>query len=181
MADDTTLNPGVGGDDIATDDIGGVKYQRVKLTMGADGVNDLDVADSNPMPVKLTTVAGQVLATGSGVAVPALRVELPTDGQGRVFARSNPVDVSVGGRTTVPFTEVSTQIVPPSSLRKSVLLYNEGSSAVRIGIGEAADLDKIPLLPGNYLEFEGSGAVNGWLAIAAGVAVDVTWVQESYA
>ncbi len=51
MADNTQLNPGTGGDVIASDDIGpGVKYQRVKLTLGADGVNDGDVASGNPMP-----------------------------------------------------------------------------------------------------------------------------------
>jgi hypothetical protein len=51
MADNTTLNPGVGGDTAAADDIDGVKYQRVKLTLGADGVNDGDVSASNPIPV----------------------------------------------------------------------------------------------------------------------------------
>ena len=51
MADDTTLNPGFGGDVIATDDIGGIKYQRVKFVIGGDGVNDGDVAAGNPLPV----------------------------------------------------------------------------------------------------------------------------------
>jgi hypothetical protein len=51
MADNTELNPGSGGDIAATDDIAGVKYQRVKLTLGADGVNDGDLSGSNPMPV----------------------------------------------------------------------------------------------------------------------------------
>ena len=51
MSNNTTLNVGAGGDVIASDDIGGVKYQRVKLTMGAEGVNDGDLSASNPMPV----------------------------------------------------------------------------------------------------------------------------------
>ena len=51
MADNTTLNPGVGGDVVAADDVGGIKYQRIKLTLGADGVNDGDVSASNPIPV----------------------------------------------------------------------------------------------------------------------------------
>ena len=51
MADDTRLNAGAGGDLIASDDIAGTKFQRVKLTLGADGVNDLDVASGNPMPI----------------------------------------------------------------------------------------------------------------------------------
>ena len=36
MADNTTLNPGVGGDVIATDDIAGVKYQRIKIGFGEE-------------------------------------------------------------------------------------------------------------------------------------------------
>lgn len=53
MADNIELNPGVGGDDLAADDIGGVKYQRGKIVVGIDGVNDGDVSSSNPMPVSL--------------------------------------------------------------------------------------------------------------------------------
>lgn len=53
MADNTPLNPGSGGDTIATDDIGGVKHQRVKVEFGADGAAS-DVADSDGarLPVK---------------------------------------------------------------------------------------------------------------------------------
>lgn len=51
MADNTLLNVGTGGDTLATDDIGGVKYQRTKTTLGADGVTDGDVSKANPMPV----------------------------------------------------------------------------------------------------------------------------------
>jgi hypothetical protein len=39
MSDNTTLNPGVGGDVVAADDVGGVKYQVVKLDLGSDGVS----------------------------------------------------------------------------------------------------------------------------------------------
>lgn len=51
MADNTTLNTGTGGDVIATDDISSVKYQRVKIVEGADGVNDGDISATNPLPV----------------------------------------------------------------------------------------------------------------------------------
>lgn len=53
MADNTILNLGSGGDTIATDEIGGVKYQRVKLIQGADGVNDGDISLGNPLSVTL--------------------------------------------------------------------------------------------------------------------------------
>lgn len=55
MADNTVINAGAGGDTIGDDDIGGVKYQRVKLITGVDGTNDGDVANSNPLAVKTTT------------------------------------------------------------------------------------------------------------------------------
>ena len=51
MADNTVL-PGT-GESYASDDIGGIKFQRVKLVHGADGTNDGDVAIVNPLPVKL--------------------------------------------------------------------------------------------------------------------------------
>ena len=35
MADNTVLNAGAGGDTIATDDVGGVKHQLVKVEYGA--------------------------------------------------------------------------------------------------------------------------------------------------
>lgn len=49
MADNTTL-PGT-GDVYGADDISGVKYQRVKLIHGIDGVNDGDVSSVNALPV----------------------------------------------------------------------------------------------------------------------------------
>lgn len=56
MADNTTLNPGSGGDVIASDDIGGVKHQRVKIEYGVDG-SATDVSPAFPLPVVQTTDA----------------------------------------------------------------------------------------------------------------------------
>lgn len=53
MADNITL-PGAASV-VAADDIGGTKYQRVKLIHGIDGVNDGDVAKTNPLPVTTDT------------------------------------------------------------------------------------------------------------------------------
>lgn len=56
MADNTTLTPGAGGGDvIATDDIAGVKHQRVKVEFGADG-SATDVSTANPLPVTAATL-----------------------------------------------------------------------------------------------------------------------------
>lgn len=50
---DNVVLPGT-GESVATDNIGGNQFQRMKLTLGADGVNDGDVSSANPMPVSGT-------------------------------------------------------------------------------------------------------------------------------
>jgi hypothetical protein len=50
MADNTQIDVNTtAGDIIATDDIDGVKHQRVKIEFGEDG-NAADVSFANPMP-----------------------------------------------------------------------------------------------------------------------------------
>ena len=56
MADNTELNPGTGGDVIATDDISNVKHQLVKVEFGADGFAT-QVSDNNPLPISFGTAA----------------------------------------------------------------------------------------------------------------------------
>lgn len=52
MADGLGYTPGSGAI-VATDDIAGQAYQRIKLVHGADGTNAGDVATGNPLPVSL--------------------------------------------------------------------------------------------------------------------------------
>jgi hypothetical protein len=52
MADNVAITPGAGAN-IAADEILGVKYPRSKMVIGADGVNDGDVSDANPVPMKI--------------------------------------------------------------------------------------------------------------------------------
>lgn len=52
MADNVAITPGSGGT-IASDEIAGAQYQRVKLISGADGVNNGDIASGNPLPVDI--------------------------------------------------------------------------------------------------------------------------------
>ena len=67
MADNFTANAGSGGDTFAADDIGGVKFPRSKIVIGADGSNGGDVSAANPMPVTGTLVTtGTLAATQSG-------------------------------------------------------------------------------------------------------------------
>lgn len=71
MADDLELNPGSGGATAATDDIGGIHYQRVKIVHGADGVADGDVARSSPLPVDPEHAESIQAAHGSASSIAA--------------------------------------------------------------------------------------------------------------
>lgn len=51
MTDNVGYTPG-SGETIASDDVGGVQFQRMKLALGADGVHDGDVSGTNPMPTR---------------------------------------------------------------------------------------------------------------------------------
>lgn len=54
MSDNTRLNRNqTEGDVIGTDEVDGVKYQRVKLIHGGDGVNKGDVSITNGFPVRI--------------------------------------------------------------------------------------------------------------------------------
>mgnify|MGYP001612758565 CR=1 FL=1 len=103
MSDNTVINPGTTGDNIATDDIGGVKFQRIKLIHGNDGTNDGDVSTTNQLPIKLTNLekaedAGHttgdsgvmLLAVRSSTATPLAGTNLDyipliTDANGRLW------------------------------------------------------------------------------------------------
>ncbi|MCA3247050.1 MAG: hypothetical protein ING29_11315 [Azospirillum sp.] len=68
MPDNVTANPGSGGATFASDDIGGVQFPRMKVAIGADGVNDGDVSSSNPMPVRASNGSAFLAAKALSVA-----------------------------------------------------------------------------------------------------------------
>ena len=67
MADNVNITEGT-GIAVAADEIASVKYQRVKMTLGADSVNDGDVSSSNPLPVS-GAVAHDAADSGSPVKI----------------------------------------------------------------------------------------------------------------
>jgi hypothetical protein len=104
MADNTVLSTGTGGDTIATDDIGGVKHQRVKLEHGADG-SATDVSTASPLPTVLQTaqaVDGALGATATSVAVGGFD---GTNYQAAVTDSAGRFQVGVNG--SVPVTDNS--------------------------------------------------------------------------
>lgn len=145
MADNTTLNTGSGGDTLATDDIGGVKYPRGKIVIGADGTNDGDVSSANPLPTshrsefvddaaftpgtsRVTVIAAQADETGPDSVdegdAGALRMTLPR------ALHVNPRNASGTeiGTTTTPFAVQGSSADGSSTIPNPILIAGRAAS-----------------------------------------------------
>lgn len=150
MADNSTL-PAT-GDVIATDDIGGTKYQRIKLVHGADGTNDGDVSTANPLPVR--TGAFDVTAS---ITRPA---DTTAYASGDCFSDSTSAPTS-GGFTLASVVRASggagllTDLVitssNPASMQGRVWLFNQAATNkndnAAISISDADILNVVGVYP----------------------------------
>ncbi len=96
MGDNVDITPGVGAT-IAADDIGGIQHQRVKITMGPDGVSEGDVSSINPMPI---SAQGELIE-----AIEAMRMAIQALTRTVGLAQVNPLTGSMfvdGSRVTQP-------------------------------------------------------------------------------
>ena len=82
MADNTELNPGSGGDIVAADDVAGVKYQVVKLDLGAGGASapvagalpvsgTVELGAASLAALETVSIAGTVPVSAAALPLPA--------------------------------------------------------------------------------------------------------------
>jgi len=138
MADNTVQG---GSDTLATDDISGVKYQRVKVTFGADG-SSTDVSSVAPLPVDLGTnndVTNTVLSVvGGGVESTAQRVTLASDSTGVLSVDDNEGSLTVDGTVTVthpaigPGTEAAAQRVTIANDSTGLVSIDDGDGSITV-------------------------------------------------
>jgi hypothetical protein len=111
MADNTqVINPqalNAGGDTIATDDVGGVKFQKVKVNLGASGVDGGEVTTTNPFPVVVETT-GSPISSPVGDPRIAFAIAYILDEYGDAVTLSRPLykfgnstQVAQGTRTSI--------------------------------------------------------------------------------
>ena len=167
MADNVIVSQNVGvGATVATDDIGGVQYQRVKLALGADGVSDGDVSSANPMPVNVASLplpAGAAVEAKQDSVITALgnllaELQLKAD-----LTETQPVDVP---------KEVFSQCVP--TITEPHLFIHKGEmfryrDAITLGSGVSQDyLLTTPATPWPHLNMTADGtAVTSFLMYEA--------------
>lgn len=151
MADNTILNTGSGGDTLATDDIGGVKYPRSKIVIGADGTNDGDVSATNPLPVTLASVpshdvtnAGTFATQIDGDALASLQMldNVVSTDDGAFTAGSSSGIPFMGLVTTDAVDAGDVGVVAMLANRQlKVTLYDSGGIEASIGGGTQYDED----------------------------------------
>jgi len=104
MADNTTLNAGSGGDTMASDDIAGVKYQRVKLGVGADGA----ASDAVPIAAALDSTGTGIQAVGIVAQFDDASVATVTENQfaaPRISSRRALLVEGVASGTVIPVSD----------------------------------------------------------------------------
>lgn len=171
MADNTTLNAGSGGDTMATDDLGGgVKVQRVKVMLGADGANDGDVSSANSMPVSVTN---------SVPVVGELQVE-GIDPHDAAYTR-NPLGIGAYAKTTAP-TAVSADgdMVHLWADRNGRLQVGDGGATLSVDDdGGSLTVDGTTMAASGDTTMQNAAAANGDGTVLAVTGYGLAFLQVS--
>ncbi len=169
MADNTTLNAGSGGDTIASDEISGVKHQRVKVEHGADG-SATDASQATPLPVH---------GSGSDIAIGNVtgRTVMNAMGERETMAVvANGEDVWRGNELSPAPT--STTVIPtPAAAGEQMTVVSESVNDDLVGTGvqkvEIHYIDASGVEQEEILEMDGTTEVDT-------VATNIRFVNDMY-
>ena len=132
MADNVLINASSGTANVASDDVGGVQFQNVKIDIGGNGVS-VPLSAANPLPVTTTsanttvtdgrtvvTTAGTRVALASSTACKEVIITAETDNTGIVV---------VGAAATV-VAAIATRRGVPLSAGDSIVLQTDNLADV---------------------------------------------------
>lgn len=132
MSDNIIINPGSGGATIATDDIGGVAYQRIKVQHGADG-SATDVSTASPLPVTLANTGANSTAVkvdNSAVTQPVSGTITANAGSGTLAVSAASLPLPSGAATSAKQDTGNTSL---SSIDGKITAVNTGAVVVASG------------------------------------------------
>lgn len=124
MADNVAITAGA-GTTIAADDVGGVLFQRVKVTWGVDGTAT-DASASNPLPI--TAVAGEnhLGEVGGVLATPSANFTRPADTT--AYALGDLVANSTTAGSVTPLSWTAARVAAGSFLVRRARAKKSGTS-----------------------------------------------------
>lgn len=112
MADNANVTAGDGSIIVATDKIGAVDYQRIKVTWGPDGTaNDVDTAAGKPLPVQMRSAVATATVTSLASSATSAQLLASTAGRlGLLLSNTDANDVYVKYGTTASLTSFTVKI-----------------------------------------------------------------------
>lgn len=131
MADNMNVQTGSGGP-VATDEIGGVQYQRVKVNYGADG-SATDVSSTTPLPVYES--AGSAIKSSSvtvGTSAAALPSSALSGRKSMIIQNLGAADIYIGASGVAVgdgFKVAAGASSPSFAFSSSVTVYGISGSA----------------------------------------------------
>jgi hypothetical protein len=175
---------------VATDDVGGVQYQRVKLDIGADGAAS-PITASNPMPLG-TLPGGTLQLHGTNQALGTYQPHGTTQTLGTVQPLAGSVHIAstppgttqilgtvreagagLWARTKVAAGTETATFIGASAARRGVTVYNGGNAILYLALGSLAGTTDytVQLTPGAYYEtpYSYTGTLSGIWSVQTGV------------
>ena len=185
MADNINVDPGtgVGAVPVATDEVGGIQYQVIKIATGGDGAATL-ISSANPVPISdaggSLTVDGTVAVTGISTTAPdrgagvttsqTLRVSIASeqvDGSEYKTVAASSTDQVIGPTTGATGDFLSAVLVIPATTAPGVVTIKDNTTAVISWPGGTLPSVVPFLIP------VGANSVNGAWKITTGANVSV--------
>lgn len=179
MADHISITPGT-GTTIATDDIAGTHYQRIKLTHGVDGVA-VDCSGSNPLPTVLTAGSAAVgkLTANDGVDIGDVTIN-NTAGAGVYVRPGTGVNLDTSAVAVTSALPAGTNAIGKLAANDGVdvgdvTINNAASSPVYIAPGTGVNLNTSAVIVSTLPSIPAGTNAIGKLAANDGVDIgDVT-------
>jgi hypothetical protein len=135
MADNVTLDPGVGGASVAADDIAGIHHQRVKVQHGADG-SATDVSTASPLPSRLYAWDGSALREVAVDSSGILQVDIATIAAGSATIGDVGVKPRTSGglsiATDIDLDETELEVKGAAGQLFGWYVYNDGAAEVYV-------------------------------------------------
>ena len=145
MADNVNINASSGTANIATDDVGGVQFQNVKIDVGGNGLS-VPLSSSNPLPVTTSTVntsvtdgrtvvttAGTRVALASSTVVKEVIITAEMDNTGIVVVGGSTCVAALATRRGVPLSagdSISFEITNLNAISLDSMVSGDGVTYV---------------------------------------------------
>lgn len=126
MADNVGYTPGTGAI-IAADDVSGNLHQRVKITLGSDGVSEGDLSSVNPLPI--TTIGSTTVNVSAGELIESMEaMRMALQSLNRTIGMTLP---DTAGRARVVVDSITSGLTL-SAVSGITNLVNIGSSNINL-------------------------------------------------